>query len=108
MKLITAHVRNDVLEDLVTALAATGASGMTATEVRMHSVTGERLTYRGSNFPVATIRSKVEIVVDDEVVEEVVRVIMALDRTNDGIAFVLPVTESYRIRTGDWEGDFTR
>lgn len=108
MKLITATLRHAIVDDLVSALRGTRASGLTATEVRLHSSAGERLTYRGSDMPVATVRTKVEIVVEDEGVEDVLRALVALGsqaRDDDGIAFVVPVTDAYRIRTGDWEGD---
>ena len=108
MKLIAATLRNDALDELVSALTHTRATGLTATEVRVLGGSNERMTYRGSDMPVATVRTRVEIVVEDEGVEAVLRALVALGSNapgDEGVAFVLPVTDAYRIRTGDWEGN---
>jgi nitrogen regulatory protein P-II 1 len=49
---------------------------------------------------------EIEIVVPDDLVDEVVKAIVQAARTGeigDGRVFVMPVHESYRIRTGERE-----
>ena len=50
---------------------------------------------------------QMELVVADDVVDDAVRAIIGAARTGapgDGMVFVSKVSDSYRIRTGDWEG----
>ena len=47
---------------------------------------------------------QIEVVVDDSVAEEVIKVIITSARTGqigDGRVFAIPVSHSYKIRTGD-------
>ena len=47
---------------------------------------------------------EVEVVVDDNIAEDAIKVIIEAARTGeigDGRVFVLPVLQSYRIRTGE-------
>jgi len=61
--------------------------------------------YRGAEYTVDLLaKVKLEIVVRDEQVEEVVDAIMKAARTGeigDGKIFITPVEEAIRVRTGD-------
>ena len=61
--------------------------------------------YRGREYEVSLLpKMKIEAVVPDETVEDVIDAIMAAARTGeigDGRVFVIPVEESRNIRTGE-------
>jgi nitrogen regulatory protein PII len=92
MKLIKAIIRPNKVDDVKDALEKLQISGMTVTEVRGHGKQkGHTAIYR-------------EVVVADEVADAAVKAIIQAARTGeigDGRVFVLPVGESYRIRTGE-------
>jgi len=110
MQSIKAIVRPDKVDDVKDALATLGVSGMTVTEVRGHGKQkGHTAVYRGKEYQV-TLLPKMQIVtvVPDEIVEAAVQAIIGAARTGeigDGRVFVTPVTHSYKIRTGEKEGD---
>jgi nitrogen regulatory protein P-II 1 len=70
---------------------------------------GHTETYRGSEYQVELIpKVKLEIVVDDEVVDGVVDAIVAAGKTGsigDGKVWVTGVDEVVRIRTGERGSD---
>ena len=106
MKLIKTIVRPSKLESVKNALAQLAVSGLTVTEVRGHGrQKGQTAVYRGQEYNVGLLpKIELEVVVLDEVVDAAVKAIMDAARTGeigDGRVFVFPVTESYRIRTGD-------
>ena len=108
MKLLKAIVRPDKVEAVKDALGSIGISGMTVTEVRGHGKQkGHTTTYRGQEYQVSLLpKMMIEIVVGDAVSDEVIAAIIRAARTGeigDGRVFVLPVTGSYRIRTGEME-----
>ena len=79
---------------------------MTVTEVRGHGrQRGHSAVYRGREYEVSLLpKMKIEAVVPDEMVEEVIDAIMSTARTGeigDGRVFVIPVEESRNIRTGE-------
>ncbi|HMC77770.1 MAG TPA: P-II family nitrogen regulator, partial [Vicinamibacterales bacterium] len=81
-------------------------SGMTVTEVRGHGKQkGHTAVYRGKEYNVSLLpKMQVEVVVADAVAEDAIRAIVEAARTGeigDGRVFVLPVEQSYRIRTGE-------
>ena len=61
--------------------------------------------YRGHEYEVSLLpKMKIETVVPDEMVEDVIDAIMSAARTGeigDGRVFVIPVEESRNIRTGE-------
>ena len=78
---------------------------MTVTDVRGHGrQKGHTAVYRGKEYSVSLLpKVEIEVVVPDNVVEDVIEAIMAAARTGeigDGRVFVLPVEQSYNIRTG--------
>jgi len=103
---IEAIIRTQRLENVQDALEAIDVSGMTVTEVRgMGRSKGITHTYRGSQYTLAlTPRLKLEIVVPDHEVEEVVNAIQTAAQTGevgDGKIFVIPIGDTIRIRTGE-------
>src|SRR5947208_87778 len=110
MKLIKAIVRPNKVDDVKDALGAVGLPGMTVTEVRGHGKQkGHTAIYRGQEYSVSLLpKMEIEIVVPEESVDEAVKVITKAARTGeigDGRVFVMPVDQSYRIRTGELERD---
>jgi nitrogen regulatory protein PII len=106
MKLIKAIVRPNKVDDVREALERLSISGMTVTEVRGHGKQkGHTAIYRGKEYNVSLLpKMEVEVVVDDAVVDEAVKAIIQTARTGeigDGRVFVLPVDQSFRIRTGE-------
>lgn len=106
MKLVTAIVQPSKLADVQVALAMHGVSGMTISETsgyaRQH---GHSEIYRGEEFTIDfVLKVKVEILVADGGVSEVVDVIAEAARTGevgDGKIWVTPVEEVVRVRTGE-------
>ena len=108
MKLIKAIVRPNKVDDVKDALGTLNISGLTVSEVRGHGKQkGHTAIYRGKEYNVSLLpKMEIEAVVPDEVVDEVVKAIMRAARTGeigDGRVFVMPVSQSYRIRTGESE-----
>ena len=106
MKLIKAIVRPNKVDDVREALQTLNIAGMTVTEVRGHGKQkGHTAIYRGKEYNVSLLpKMEVEIVVDDVVVDDAVKAIIQTARTGeigDGRVFVLPVDQSFRIRTGE-------
>ena len=89
MKMITAVVRPFKLDELRPAIAQLGVQGVTITEV-----------YEAEHGP----RAKVEIAVDDGIVEPVLEAIANISRTGrigDGRIMVGNLEQAIRIRTGE-------
>ena len=110
MKLIKAIVRPNKVDDVREALERVGVSGLTVTEVRGHGKQkGHTAIYRGQEYSVSLLpKMELEVVVHEETVDDAVKAIIQAARTGeigDGRVFVLPVGQSYRIRTGELEQD---
>lgn len=106
MTKIEAIVRPNKVDDIKDALDKLGLAGLTVTEVRGHGrQKGHTATYRGKEYDVSLLpKTKVEVVLPDNLVEGAVKAIMTAARTGeigDGRIFVLPVSQSYKIRTGE-------
>ena len=106
MKLLKSIVRPNKVDEVKDALAKLNIAGMTVTEVRGHGKQkGHTAIYRGQEYNVSLLpKMEIEVVVPDEMVDETIKAIIAAARTGeigDGRVFVLPMTESYRIRTGE-------
>ena len=106
MKLIKAIVRPNKVDDVRDALGRLSLPGMTVTEVRGHGKQkGHTAIYRGKEYDVSLLpKMEIEVVVADRLVDEVVAAIITAARTGeigDGRVFVIPVEQSYRIRTGE-------
>ena len=108
MKLIKSIVRPNKVDDVKSALERLQISGMTVTEVRGHGKQkGHTAIYRGQEYNVSLLpKMEIEVVVPDSIVEDAVKAITEASRTGeigDGRIFVIPVLESYKIRTGEKE-----
>ena len=106
MKLLKAIIRPSKVDDVKDALAKLNISGMTVTEVRGHGKQkGHTAVYRGKEYNVSLLpKMQIEVVVTNNIAEEAIRAIVEAARTGeigDGRVFVLPVEQSYRIRTGE-------
>lgn len=106
MKLITAIVKPFTLDEVKSALEEAGIFGLTVSEVqgygRQH---GHTEVYRGAEYAVDFVpKVRVEVVVDDGLVEKVVDSIVRSARTGkigDGKVWVTPVETIVRVRTGE-------
>jgi nitrogen regulatory protein P-II 2 len=110
MKLITAVVKPFKLDDVRTALSEVGVQGMTVTEVKgFGRQKGHTELYRGAEYVVDFLpKVKVELAVDDSMVEQAVEAITKAAQTGkigDGKIFITPLEEIIRIRTGETGAD---
>lgn len=106
MKKIEAIIKPFKLDDVKDVLTEIGATGLTVTEVKgFGRQKGHTELYRGAEYVVDFLpKIKLEMVVTDDMVEQVVEAIIKTARTGrigDGKVFVLPVEEAVRIRTGE-------
>jgi nitrogen regulatory protein P-II 1 len=106
MKRIEAIIRPIRFEAVKEALNDIGVYGMTITDVRgFGRQQGHTEKYRGSTYTLNLLpKIKLEIVVPDERVEEVVSVIIEAAQTGeigDGKIFIVEVADAVRIRTGE-------
>ena len=106
MKLITAIVKPFKLDDIRQAVADVGIQGITVTEVKgFGRQRGHTELYRGAEYVVDFLpKTKVDLAVSDDVVEQVVEAIVNTARTGkigDGKIFVTALEEVVRIRTGE-------
>ncbi len=106
MKKIEAYIKPFKLDDVKAALMELGVRGMSVTEIRgFGRQKGHTELYRGSEYKVDFLpKTKLEIVISDEMVEQVIEVIQKVAKTGqvgDGKIFVLPVEDAVRIRTGE-------
>jgi len=103
---VEAIVRPLKLEDVKNALDDLGVKGLTVTEVRGYGKQkGFTERYRGTEYTISLIHKvKVETVVEDDQVEQVVEALCKAARTGeigDGKIFLHPVLDAVRIRTGE-------
>jgi len=106
MKRIEAIIKSFKLDEVKDHLFQVGARGMTVSEVRGFGRTGgKREVYRGSAYTVDFVpKVRIQIVVDDEMVNPIVDAILASARTGeigDGKIFISPMADVIRIRTGE-------
>jgi nitrogen regulatory protein P-II 1 len=106
MKKIEAIVKPFKLDEVKNALTKIGIQGMTMTEVvGFGRQKGHTETYRGAEYKTDFLpKSKIEIIVTDELVTQVIETIERAAKTGkigDGKIFIMPVEEVIRIRTGE-------
>ncbi len=106
MKKIEAIIQPHKLEEVKEALKAAGVDGLTVVEVRGHGrQKGHKEVYRGMEYQVDLLpKIKIETVVPDERLDEIVQTVSAAARTGklgDGKIFVYDVLEAVRIRNDD-------
>jgi nitrogen regulatory protein PII len=108
MNLLKAIIRPDRVEMVKDALNKLGVSGITVTEVRGHGrQKGHTAIYRGNEYHVSLLpKMQVETVVADHMTDDVIAAMITAARTGeigDGRVFVVPISRSYKIRTGEME-----
>jgi len=106
MKLVTAIIKPFKLDDVREALSEIGVQGMTVTEVKgFGRQKGHTELYRGAEYVVDFLpKVKVEVAVDDAMLEQVLETITKSANTGkvgDGKIFVTSLEEVVRIRTGE-------
>jgi nitrogen regulatory protein P-II 1 len=106
MKKVEAIIKPFKLDEVKSRLRELGVSGMTVAEVKGFGRTGGKTeVYRGSAYVVDFVpKTRIEVVVKDSLVPEVVEAITSASRTGkigDGKIFVTPIEEAVRIRTGE-------
>lgn len=106
MRKVEAIIRSARLEAVKEALNRFGVHGMTVSQVMGCGLQrGRTEVYRGHEYSINLLpKAKIEIVLSDESVEEVIRIIKEAAWTGeigDGKIFVYPVEDAVRIRTGD-------
>ena len=110
MKKIEAIIKPFKLDEVKEALHDVGVSGITVTEAKgFGRQKGHTELYRDAEYVIDFLpKVKIEVVVEDSLVDNVVEAIENAARTGrigDGKIFVIPVEEAIRIRTGDRGAD---
>jgi nitrogen regulatory protein P-II 1 len=110
MKLVTGIIKPFKLEDVKTALESFGVQGLTISEVQGYGrQRGHTEVYRGAEYKVDFVpKVKIEILVDDGDVDDVVDVLVKAAQTGkigDGKVWVTPVEATVRVRTGEKGAD---
>ena len=107
MNKIEAIIRPEKLDDVKNALSAAGYAGMNIVHVTGRGVQ-RGIVHQGRGGETYTVdmlpKVKVEVVVADKDVDKVVDMIVKAARTGnigDGKIFIMPVTDSIRVRTGE-------
>lgn len=106
MKLIIAVIKPFKLEEVREALTGIGVQGLMVSEVKGYGrQSGHTEIYRGAEYVVNFVpKVKLELVVADALVPQVVDVLAATARTGkigDGKIFALDVEQALRVRTGE-------
>merc|ERR1712159_367203 len=106
MKLVTAIIKPFKLDDVREAISEIGIDGLTVTEVKgFGRQKGHTELYRGAEYVVDFLpKVKIEIVIDDGLLEEALTCIensAKTGRIGDGKIFVVALEQAIRIRTGE-------
>jgi len=106
MKLVAAIIKPFKLDDVREALSGIGVQGITVTEVKgFGRQKGHTELYRGAEYVVDFLpKVKLEIAVDDDLVDKVVEAIRSAANTGkigDGKIFIYDLERAIRIRTGE-------
>lgn len=110
MKKIEAIIKPFKLDEVKEALHEIGLQGITVMEAKgFGRQKGHTELYRGAEYVVDFLpKVKVEIVLDDDLVDRAIEAIMEAARTGrigDGKIFVSTIDEAIRIRTGERGSD---
>ena len=106
MKKIEAIIKPFKLDEVKEGLSNLGIQGLTVSEIKgFGRQKGHTELYRGAEYVVDFLpKVKLEVIVSDDKVQEVVAAIEESAKTGrigDGKIFVIPVEEVVRIRTGE-------
>ena len=110
MKKIEAIIKPFKLDEVKEALHEVGIQGITVTEAKgFGRQKGHTELYRGAEYVVDFLpKVKVEVVLDDALVERAIEAIQKAAHTGrigDGKIFVSSIEEAIRIRTGERSTD---
>ncbi len=110
MKMISAVIKPFKLDEVRSALADQGISGMTISEVKgFGRQKGHTELYRGAEYTIEFVpKIKIEIAIQASHVDEVIETIKNSANTGtigDGKVFVSPLESCVRIRTGECDAD---
>ena len=106
MKKIEAIIKPFKLDEVKEALQEIGLQGLTVTEAKgFGRQKGHTELYRGAEYVVDFLpKVKIELVIDDSLVERAVEAIAQAAHTGrigDGKVFIYDVADAVRIRTGE-------
>lgn len=106
MKKIECLIRPGKLEEVKEAVNKIGVRGMTVSQVVGCGLQkGRKEVYRGHEYSINLLpKIKIEMVVLEEKVDEVITAIIESARTGevgDGKIFIYPMEEAIKIRTGE-------
>lgn len=106
MKKVEAIIKPFKLDEVKDKLNEIGVKGITVTEVKgFGRQKGHTELYRGAEYVVDFLpKIKIDIIIDDSLVEEVVNSIVKTAQTGrigDGKIFITNLEEAVRIRTGE-------
>jgi nitrogen regulatory protein P-II 1 len=106
MKLISSVVRSEKVDEIKAALNRVNVFGLTVSEVHDYTPQKHETTvWRGHEYSVGfSHKQEIAIVVHDEDVDEVVKVIICTAKTGelgDGHVTVFPIEHRYNIRNGE-------
>lgn len=110
MKKVEAIIKPFKLDEVKESLSSIGVQGLTVSEVKgFGRQKGHTELYRGAEYVVDFLpKVKLEIIVKDELVTQVVEAVLKSAKTGrigDGKIFVLPIDDVVRIRTGERGAD---
>jgi nitrogen regulatory protein P-II 1 len=110
MKLVVAIVKPHKLDEVKAALETFGVQGLTVSEASGYGrQRGHTEVYRGAEYTVDLVpKVRVEVLVDDADVEDIVEVIVKASQTGrigDGKVWTVPVDDVVRVRTGEHGAD---
>ena len=106
MKLVTAIIKPQKLDDVKEALIAAGITGMTVSEAKgFGRQLGLTEVYRGAQYKVDLIpKIRLEVLVTAATADKAIKVITEAARTGnigDGKVWATPVVSVVRVRTGE-------
>jgi nitrogen regulatory protein P-II 1 len=106
MKLITAVIKPQKLDDVKSALRAIGVKGITVSEVSGVGRQGGHVeVYRGAEYPIDLLsKIRFEILAETKDVQPIIDAIVksaATGQIGDGKIWVTAVEEVVRVRTGE-------
>ena len=104
MKLVKCIVRIDKVDATTDAIRQLDVSGVTVTQVGGHGRSANPTgVFRAQEYEIRYLpQMMIDVVVEDDLVDDVVRTVMQQARTGergDGRVFVIPVEEAYTVRT---------
>ncbi len=103
---ITCLIRPHKLEEVKSAIASLGISGLNVSDVRGVGNSPEKANWFGGqeHLVALPLKSKLEVIAPDELKEAIVQTILENARTGedgDGKIFIERIVDAVRIRTGE-------